>query len=93
MPVFAAGLTLNALGAVFLYLSTPDDFTGSRREGSASEEGSHPTGEAWRPDQGFEGLSGWLRSRSKRKFGFLLMAVGFALQLVGYFVPGSRYVM
>lgn len=93
MPVFAAGLTLNLLGAVFLFLSTPADFAGGELEDVPDEEEPGARGEVWRPDQDIEGVFEWLRSRNKRKFGFLLLSVGFALQLLGFMLPGSRYVM
>lgn len=93
MPMTAAGLTLNLLGALFLYLSTPSDPGGGRGgSGPGKGRGGDVSDELWLPDQAPEDVMGWLRSWNKRKFGFLLLAVGFALQLYGFYVPGGRVV-
>lgn len=93
MPATAMGLALCLVGAVFVYRSLRS-MNGAREASAGPENGPGEGSEAaqWLPDQDPNRLVEWLKVRSKVQLGFLLLAIGFALQLLGVFVPGSRIV-
>lgn len=98
MTLQPLGLFLNFVGAVLLYRSaTADETVAATRAGAAGAdsggESSAARGrEGWIPDQDPAGLVRWFRSRSYGGLGWLLMAVGFALQILGYYLPEVRIV-